>query len=139
MFATRPPQSVVVAETVVRRRSLPSTAVYSATIPRLATFWLHGATKLSKCRLIGAKESPRNSRRGRSLEKAEGTGLEPATPCGAPHFQLGLRTFHHHPRTPKAVHGCGFRATPKIRDCSLLSGDVRPFGYKLATRVQAGR
>jgi hypothetical protein len=29
------------------------------------------------------------SKKQKPVQSAEGTGLEPATPCGAPHFQCG--------------------------------------------------
>src|SRR5688500_17117178 len=66
---------------------------------------------------------------------AEGTGLEPATGCPAPHFQLLCAPVHYRPKSSKAVHRFGVSTTRKIRQYPPLFGTVRRFGYKLATRV----
>jgi hypothetical protein len=65
--------------------------------------------------------------------KAEGTGLEPATGCPAPHFQLLCAPFRCRPELSQAIHGCGVGATPKIRQHPPLFATVRPLGYKVVT------
>jgi hypothetical protein len=95
--------------------------------------WLqigYTAADLPKCER--KKEAPQIFA-GLGLTPAEGTGLEPATPCGAPHFQFYWTCVHYRPLCPKTYTVAGLRDR-QIPPTSSLSTDVRRFGYKLATR-----
>jgi hypothetical protein len=70
---------------------------------------------------------------GLSFTQAEGTGFEPATPYGAPHFQFQWTHVHYCPLCPKTYTVAGLR-DGQIPPPSIQSTSVRRFGYKLATR-----
>ena len=76
--ASRPPTSTVVRQRV-RYRTFEIGYILATLGPEMGL----------RNGLIRPRKKPRNSLRGYELEKAEGTGLEPATPFGAPHFQCG--------------------------------------------------
>ena len=61
----------------VRHSLWPFACVVRVAPARLATLWLHRAKNRSEHALLCAKESPRNSRRGRSLEERRARGSNP--------------------------------------------------------------
>ena len=87
--ASRPPTSTVVRQRV-RYRTFEIGYILATLGPEIGV----------RNGLIRPRKKPRNSLRGYKLEKAEGTGLEPATPFGAPHFQCGQIFVHHRPLCP---------------------------------------
>jgi hypothetical protein len=96
----------------VRSRVPTSVAVLCLGIPRLATFWLHRAAIFEIRSMSGAKESPRNSRRGRSLRKRRARDSNPQPLAG------------HHISSVTASHsltlriGCGVRLVAHHRPAS---------------------
>ena len=58
--------------------------------------------------------------------QAEGKGFEPATPCGAPHFQSDWTCVHYRLFCPEDVHGGRFTREPnstfvhRFRQCPCL-------------------
>jgi len=87
----RPLSYVGVGLVAPSRRPASSTVVRRRPQIRAARDWLHfgyiGGQNGAEFTLSAQKERRRKAWWRLEFQKAEGTGLEPATPCGAPHFQ----------------------------------------------------
>ena len=94
------------------------------------------STDVDRCKVLSLSALGNNITASCEMRReAEGTRLELATPCGAPHFQLPCAFVHYRRESSQAVHGRGVGARAKIRNCLRPSANVRRFGYKLATKT----